>query len=137
MTMTPTSRAALLEKARRREADATRLERSARTLLSKAAHRREQARHLYQRASGQESLPLISAHRRRRRVLLNQQTFLQALHEANLKHSEFARQLGIAPSTWSQILSGQRAVTPQMQARLLNHPLIAGRPEASLWEEAR
>lgn len=132
MAMTRESR---LKAARFHEARAHRKEASARRLLAEAAVLRDKARTLRQRANGQAQLPLTHTPRRRKsRLLIQTQAFHKLLHEANLQHAEFARQLGIARSTWSQLLNRHRAVTPQMKIRLQNHPLIAGRPETALWE---
>jgi transcriptional regulator with XRE-family HTH domain len=131
--MTPQKRERLRQKACRSAALADRCEQSASTLLKKAAYHRGVAYQHRQAADGQLALAL-NPHRAQPRLLLKHRAFLQMLRDANRTHSAFAAQLGIAKSTWSQLVNGKRGVTPQMQARLRNHPLLKGRPETALWE---
>ncbi|MFT5682850.1 MAG: hypothetical protein ACI8RZ_003774 [Myxococcota bacterium] len=131
--MTLKQRERLRRKANRAAAMAARCELAAGTLLKKAAYHRTAAYQHRQTLNGQLALAL-NPNRAKKRLLLKTALFLRLLREANRQHGEFAAQLGIAKSTWSQLVNRKRGVTPQMQTRLLNHPLLKGRPETALWD---
>jgi transcriptional regulator with XRE-family HTH domain len=61
-------------------------------------------------------------------------TVSSRLEARNLSHSEFADEIGISRSYWSQILHRKRHLTPQVRRWLLASPTLEGLSEAELWE---
>jgi transcriptional regulator with XRE-family HTH domain len=57
-----------------------------------------------------------------------------ALDAHHLTHADFARQLGISRSHWSQLFNGHRRATPRVRRALLRHPCLRGISEDALWE---
>ena len=57
-----------------------------------------------------------------------------ALDAHHLTHADFARQLGISRSHWSQLLNGHRPVMARVRRALLRQPCLRGIGEEALWE---
>ena len=71
-----------------------------------------------------------------RRYLLRGDTVSARLDAAHLTHADMAEALGLARSTWSQLVHAHRAVTPRVRRALLAHPAFAGLAEDALWTVA-
>ena len=57
-----------------------------------------------------------------------------ALDAHHLTHADFARQLGISRSHWSQLLNGHRRATARVRRALLRQPCLRGISEDALWD---
>lgn len=68
------------------------------------------------------------------RFWLNATTISARLEERHLNHGNFADELGISRSYWSQLLHRKRPLTPQVRRWLLAAPSLAGLTEQDLWE---
>jgi transcriptional regulator with XRE-family HTH domain len=68
------------------------------------------------------------------RFWLNAATVSARLEERHLNHGDFADELGLSRSYWSQILHRKRPLTPQVRRWLLASPSLTGLTEADLWE---
>ena len=66
--------------------------------------------------------------------VLVKEPIVVALDAHHLTHSEFARQLGISRSHWSQLLNGHRRATARVRRALLRQPCLRGIGEDALWE---
>ena len=57
-----------------------------------------------------------------------------ALDAHHLTHADFARQLGVSRSHWSQLLNGHRPATARVRRALLRQPCLRGIGEDAVWE---
>ena len=68
-----------------------------------------------------------------RRYLLRGDFVAERLDAAHVFHLDFAEQIGLSRSYFSQVLNGRRHLSPRVRRALLEHPLFTGVPEADLW----
>lgn len=68
------------------------------------------------------------------RFWLNAAVVSARLEERHMNQGEFADELGLSRSYWSQLMHRKRPLTPRLRRWLLTAPTLAGLGEAQLWE---
>jgi transcriptional regulator with XRE-family HTH domain len=76
----------------------------------------------------------MAQHWKPARYFLRRAFVADRLDAAHLRHHVVARQLGVSPAYFSQLLNGHRTVSPDVRRAVLDHPAFAGVDEALLWD---
>ena len=57
----------------------------------------------------------------------------ERLNAAHVYHHDFAEQIGLSRTYFSQVLNGHRHLSPRVRRALLSHSIFAGVAEGDLW----